>query len=81
MAQKTSFMAEHCRRITWAILDDGWANFDNVKTTLDFRGPDKPVFPQTFFIDILRNVCYAILVERAIFPEEWKQKARTATDD
>jgi hypothetical protein len=81
MAQKTSFTAEHCRRITWAILDDGCANFDNVKTTLDFRGPDKLVFPQTFFIDILHDVCYAIPVEHANFPEEWKQKAQTATDD
>jgi hypothetical protein len=40
MAQKTRFTAEHCRRITWAILDDGRAHFDDVKTTLDFRGPD-----------------------------------------
>ncbi len=35
MAQKQSFTAEHCRRITWAILDDGRAHFDDVKTTLD----------------------------------------------
>jgi hypothetical protein len=81
MAQKTSFTTEHCRRITWAILDDGRAHFDDVKTTLDFRGPDEPVFLQSFLIDILRNVRYAIPVECANFPEEWKQKARTATDD
>ncbi len=81
MAQKTSFMAEHCRRITWAILDDGRTHFEDVKTTLDFRGPDEPVFPQSFLTDILRNVHYAIPVKRANFPEEWKRKARTATDD
>jgi hypothetical protein len=81
MAQKTSFTAEHCRRITWAILDDGRAHFDYVKTTLDFRGPDKLVFPQSFLIDILHNVCYAIPVECANFPEEWKRKAWTATDN
>ncbi len=34
MALKSSFTAEHCRRITWAILDNGWAYFDDVKTTL-----------------------------------------------
>jgi hypothetical protein len=56
MVQKNSFTAEHCRRITWAILDDGPAHFDDIKTTLDFKGPDKPVFPQSFLIDILRNV-------------------------
>jgi hypothetical protein len=81
MAQKTGFTAEHCRRIMWAILDDECTHFDDVKTTLDFRGPDKPVFPQLFLIDILRNVRYAIPVERANFPEEWKRKARTTTDD
>jgi hypothetical protein len=56
MAQKSSFTAEHCRRITWAIIDDGRAHFDDVRTTLDFKGPDEPVFPQSFLIDIPRNV-------------------------
>jgi hypothetical protein len=41
--------------------------------TLDFKGPDEPVFPQSFLIDILRNVHYAIPVERANFPDEWKR--------
>ena len=47
MAQKSSFTAEHCRRITWAILDDGRTHFDDVKTTLNFHGPEEPAFPQT----------------------------------
>jgi hypothetical protein len=63
MAQKSSFMPEHCCRITWAILDDGRAHFDDIKTTLDFQGPDDPTFPQLYLIDILRNVQYAIPVE------------------
>ena len=79
MAQKQSFTAEHCRRITWAILDDGRAHFDDVKTMLDFWGPDEPVWPQSYIIDILRNVRYAIPVERANFPEEWKRKVRTTS--
>jgi hypothetical protein len=37
MAQKQSFTAEHCRRITWAILDDGRAHFDDVKTSASGR--------------------------------------------
>jgi hypothetical protein len=53
MAQKHSFTPEHCRRITWAILDDGRAHFDDIKTTLDFRGRDKPAWPQSYLIDIL----------------------------
>ena len=63
MAQKSSLTPEHCRRITWAILDDGRAHFDDVKTTLDFQGLDDPTFPQLYLIDILRNVQYAIPVE------------------
>jgi hypothetical protein len=74
-------MAEHCCRITWAILDDGQAHFDDIKTTLDFKGPDKPVFPQSFLIDILCKVRYAIPVECANFPDKWKQNLQTATDD
>ncbi len=81
MAQKNAFTAEHCRRITWAIIDDGRAHFDNVKTTFDFRGPDKPVYPQSFLIDILWNVRYAIPVKRANFPDEWKQKVHPTADD
>jgi hypothetical protein len=54
MALKSSFTAVHCpHRITWAILDCRWAYFNNVKTTLDFRGPDPPMFPQLYLINIL----------------------------
>ena len=81
MTQKLAFTAEHCRRITWAIIDDGRAHFDDVKTTLDFRGPNEPVYPQSFLINILRNVRYAIPVERANFPEDWKRKVRTLADE
>ena len=74
MAQKNSFTPEHCCRVTWAILDDGHVHFDDVKTTLDFQGPDDPTFPQSYLIDILRNVQYTIPVERANFPNKWKRK-------
>jgi hypothetical protein len=72
MAQKSAFTAEHCRRITWATINDGRAHFNDVKTMLDFQGPDEPVWPQSFLINILCNVRYATPVERANFPEEWK---------
>jgi hypothetical protein len=65
------FTAEHCRRITWAIIDDGRSYFDNVKTTLDFSSGASVVFPQSFLVDIIRNVRYGILVKRANFPNEW----------
>ena len=56
MAQKSSFTAEHCRRITWVILDDGRAHFNDVMTTLDFQGPEEPAFPQSYLINICPNV-------------------------
>ncbi len=71
-ALKASFMAENCRRITWAILDDRRAFFDNVKTIIDFTGPDM-TFPQSYLIDILNNIRYAVPVKRASFPVEWRR--------
>ena len=81
MAIKSHFTAEHCRRITWAIIDDGRSYFDNVKTTLDFSTCASIAFPQSFLVDIIRNVRYGILVERANFPEEWMSKKRTIAQE
>jgi hypothetical protein len=65
----------------WAIIANGCAYFDNVKTTLDFRGLDEPVFLQSYLIDILKNVCYATPVEHSNFLKEWKQKVEPANND
>ncbi len=80
MALKSSFTAEHCRRITWAILNNGRVYFDDVKTTLAFRGPDPPMFPQLYLIDILQNVCCATLVNCANFLDKWKHKVKNSQD-
>ncbi len=64
---KAKFTPEHCERITWAILDNCRTFFVNVKTAIDFTGPDMS-FPQS---DILNNVWYAMPVKRASFPDEW----------
>ncbi len=71
MAIKDLFSAEHCRRITWAIIDDGRSYFDNVKSTLDFGSGASIAFPQSFLVDIIKNVRYSIPVERGNFPKEW----------
>jgi hypothetical protein len=81
MAIKLHFTAEHCRRITWAIIDDGRSYFDNVKMTLDFSTGASIAFPQSFLVDIIRNVRYGILVERANLPEEWMSKKRAITQE
>ena len=69
---KASFTAENCRRITWAILDDGRAFFNNVKTTINFTGQDI-TFPQLYLIDILNNIRYAVPVEQVSFPDKWRR--------
>ena len=77
MAIKAHFTAEHCRQITWAIIDDGRSYFDNVKTTLDFGNRASVVFPQSFLVDIIRNVRYGISVDRGNFPQEWLSQRKT----
>ncbi len=67
---KTSFTPKNCRCITWAILDNGRAFFDNVKTMIDFTSPEMS-FPQSYLINMLR---YAVPVERASFPKEWQRR-------
>jgi hypothetical protein len=66
--------------MTWAILDNGHAYFDDVKTMLDFQGPEKVVYSQSYLIDILSAIRYATPVERASFPDEWKRRNRTHKD-
>jgi hypothetical protein len=76
-ALKASFTAENCRCITWAILDDGCAFFDDVKTTINFTSGQDITFPQSYLIDILNNIRYAVPVKRASFPNEWRCRGRT----
>ncbi len=81
MAIKSHVTAEQCRCITWAIIDDGRSYFDNVKTTLDFSSGAGVVFPQTYLVDIIKNVRYGIPVERANFPSEWLSQKKTIPQD
>jgi hypothetical protein len=54
-ALKSKFSPENCCRIMWAILNDGHAFFNDVKTTMDFTGLEMS-FPQSYLINILNNV-------------------------
>jgi hypothetical protein len=72
-ALKASFTAENCHRITWAILDDGRAFFNDVKTMINFTGQDI-TFPQSYLINILNNIRYAVPVERASLPNKWRRQ-------
>jgi hypothetical protein len=81
MAIKDLFSAEHCRRITWAIIDDGRSYFDNVKSTLDFESGASIVFPQSFLVDIIKNVRYSIPVEQGNFPKEWLSQSKATRQE
>ena len=76
---KAKFTPEHCRCITWAILDDGRPFFDDIKTTIDFTGPDMS-FPQSYLIDILNNVWYVAPIKHASFPDKWRHKDHPKKD-
>jgi hypothetical protein len=76
---KLKFSPKNCYRITWAILDNRRAFFDNSKTTIDFTGPEMS-FPQSYLIDILNNVWYAVPVKRASFPNKWQHHKRVKDD-
>ena len=78
-ALKAKFSPEHCRRITWEILDNGCTFFDDVKTTIDFTGTSMS-FPPLFLIDILNIIRYTVLVEQASFPDECRYKGRARED-
>jgi hypothetical protein len=47
---------------------------------LDFQGPEKVVYSQSYLIDILSAIHYATPVERASFPDEWKRRDRMRED-
>jgi hypothetical protein len=81
MALKSHFTTEHCWHIMWAILDNGRAYFEDVKTTLDFNGASAIVFPQLYLMYILRNIRYTMPVEQANLPDEWVPKAKPPQGD
>jgi hypothetical protein len=80
MALKANFRAENLHIIVWPILDNGMAFFNYVKTTFDFKGPGPLAYPQSHIIDILQKVPYATPVDCMNFPEDWKQKTKSAQD-
>jgi hypothetical protein len=54
--------------------------FDDAKTTINFQGPVQVAYPQSYLIDILRDVQYALPVHRSNFPEQWLCRERQRND-
>ncbi len=70
------FTAEICRRITWAILNDGQAYFNMVLTPQDFEGRGAVNFPQSYLMRVLDSVRFCNLIQWSNFPSKWLTQPR-----
>ena len=69
---RSKFTVEVCRRITWAIIDDGRAFFDTVMVEGHFDGSiPRPRWPTSNLSRITYEVEYAIPIQRPNFPQNW----------
>ena len=74
---RQKFSAEICRRISWAIIDNGRSFFNTVLTQQDFDGNGALSFPQSFLAGVLENVRFCNPIQRGNFPTEWMALHRT----
>lgn len=69
---RNKFTVEVCRRITWAIIDDGRAFFDTVMVEGHFDGSiPRPRWPTSNLSRITYEVEYATPIQRPNFPQNW----------
>lgn len=69
---RNKFTVEVCRRITWAIIDDGRAFFDTVMVEGHFDGSiPRPRWPTSNLSRITYEVEYAMPIQRPNFPQNW----------
>jgi hypothetical protein len=72
---KKKFTLEICRRITWAILNNGREFFNMVLTPQDFeRGA--LAFLQSFLSSILESVWFCNPIQWRYFPRDWLQQPK-----
>ena len=79
-AIKVKFTPENFWCITWAILNDGCAFFDDIEMTLDFESAEL-MHPQSYLIGILNDIRYSIPVQCATFPGEWVRRECRLPDE
>jgi len=72
---RTAFTPDICRRITWAIIDDGRAFFNTVMLRGHFDGSIRRVrWPTSNLAVIGEAVRYAYPIQRPNYPYEWRVK-------
>ena len=70
-AIRGAFTVDKCRRIIWAIIDDGRAFFRQKMSESDFTDPDGYSFPTSLLSSIFDQVRLAHVIERAFYPKAW----------
>jgi len=73
---RSKFSPEICRRITWAIIDDGRSFFNTVITPQEFSKPGMIVFPMSFLHSILESIRFCNPIQHGNFPQEWLASPR-----
>ena len=72
---------DKCRRIVWAIIDDGRAFFRQKMSEADFSDPDGFTFPTSLLSAIYSDVRYAQVIERPFYPRAWMVVAEGGGDN
>lgn len=70
-AIRGAFTVDKCRRIIWAIIDDGRAFFRQKMSEADFSDPDRYTFPTSLLSAIYDPVRFANVIERPFYPKAW----------
>ncbi len=68
---RNSFTPDVCRRITWAILTDGWSFFNTVLVESQFRQNERFKWPTSLIHKIVDDVRFAKTIDRPMYPTEW----------
>ena len=70
-AIRGAFTVDKCRRIVWAIIDDGRAFFRQKLSEADFSDPDGFTYPTSLLSAIYEPVRFAQVIERPFYPRAW----------
>ena len=70
-AIRVAFTVDKCRRIIWAIIDDGRSFFRQKMSEADFSDPDGYTFPASLLSSIYEPVRFAQVIDRPFYPKAW----------
>ncbi|KAL3771739.1 hypothetical protein ACHAWU_010050 [Discostella pseudostelligera] len=71
-AIREAFTVDKCRRIIWAIIDDGRAFFRQKMAEADFSDPEGYTFRTSLLSAIGEKVRFANVIERPFYPQAWE---------